>query len=429
MQGKFPLWFSSNYSTGVYIPASEIKSVRDWLDSVLASLSKGNRRMFRGLVAILAVAQERGLSYWEATDLAVPMMGSVPGDPELMTADFLRTTPGVEPAEKHPLPKCGYLDWKGGWEDTQILSSAGPDNTLVLDLGRWPPKHHRRKTEFLFCMDRDHAGRWLFISRTGAGKEVSPPRGRLLRDLRKDPEQVLPLEEKGTEIGIDDGYLIDGRMVLVPDLGKFKPGDLLHAWMQDGQTFRHAPGLPPHRVKKSSFGNEWFVNDIARLADGTEILIWDGQGYEWDGKKFHLTFPLGLTDAYDDCSAIPAGEDGFYYLHKRRLFEVHRGQKPVRHGPKWSNILAMQPGPEGGLLLREGGNDHADLGKLYFPEDKTFIHLELELLGDQDLYTLLCWSQGAKRIVACDHYTLYAVSVERVLAMPRFRARTGKAVE
>ena len=67
--------------------------------------------------------------------------------------------------------------------------------------------------------------------------------------------------------------------------------------------------------------------------------------------------------------------------------------------------MAALPGPAGGLLLREGGNPDGDIGKLYFPAEKTFIHIEPELLGDQDLYDFLCWSQGANRIIASDGRT------------------------
>src|SRR5262249_46135705 len=160
------------------------------------------------------------------------------------------------------------------------------------------------------------------------------------------------------------------------------------------------------------YSNAWIVRGVARLAGGSEVLVWDGEGYEWDGSRFQHTFPLELRDPYDDLSAVPAGEDGFFFIHKRKLYEVHRGKKKVRRGPRWSNVMALVPGPAGGLLLKEGGNPDADIGKLYFPAGKTFIHIEPELLGDQDLYDFLCFSQGAGRIVACDHHNLYAVPAE-----------------
>ncbi|HEY7155481.1 MAG TPA: hypothetical protein VH575_16075, partial [Gemmataceae bacterium] len=234
------------------------------------------------------------------------------------------------------------------------------------------------------------------------------------------------VEEKGTEVKVNDGFLVGGRVVLVPDTSGHKVGTIVTAWMQEGDRMRPAPGLPPHKVRKGQSGNEWIVRDIARLADGREVLVWDGEGYEWDGSRFQQTFPLGLTDPYDNLSAIPAGDDGFFFITERKLFEVHRGQQAVRHCPEWNNVMAALPGPAGGLLLKEGDNPDGDIGKLYFPTDGTFIHIEPELLGDQDLYDFLCWSQGANRIVVSDGYNLYAVPVETVLALPRHDAQTGK---
>jgi hypothetical protein len=230
-------------------------------------------------------------------------------------------------------------------------------------------------------------------------------------------------------VKVNDGFLVDGRVVLIPDPSPCKPETELTAWMQEGERVRPAPGLPPHRVRKGKIGNEWIVRGVARLAGGTEVLVWEGEGYEWDGSRFQQTFPLGLTDPYDDLSAVPAGEDGVFFISARKLFEVHRGEKPIRHGPKWTNVMAALPGPAGGLLLKEGDNPDGDIGKLYFPADKTFIHIEPELLGDQDLYNFLCWSQGANRIIASDGYNLYAVPVETILALPRYDARTGKEVK
>jgi hypothetical protein len=220
-------------------------------------------------------------------------------------------------------------------------------------------------------------------------------------------------------VKVNTGFLVGGRVVLIPDPSSCKPETGLTVWMQDGERMQPAPGLPPHRVRKSKFGNEWIVRDVARLADGREVLVWDGEGYEWDGSRFQRTFPLGLTNPYDNLSAIPVGEDGFFFISARKLFEVHRGEKPVRHGSSWDNVMALLPGPQGGLLLKEGGNPDGDIGKLYFPADQTFIHIEPELLGDQELYDFLCWSQGANRILASDHANLYAVPVETVLSLPR----------
>lgn len=428
LKGMFPEWFTGNFSTGVYIPAEKVSPVRQWLETQLQSLTKGERRAFRGLLTTLRTAEEKKLAFWEATDLTIPMTGAVAGDPALMTAEYLRNTPGgMAPAEKVELPV--KADWVARKCDLHILGHAGPDTTVILDLSQWPPRFYVRSQEFAWNADCGSDGRWLLVSRAGPGDFRNPVRGRVYTDLRQEPTLILRVEDKGAEVEINDGFLIGGRVVLIPDTSQCKPGTELTAWMQDGEQMYPAPGLPPHTAHKDRYSMAWIVRDIARLADGLELLIWDGEGYEWDGSQFQQTFPLGLTDPYNALSAIPSGEDGFFFITQRKLFEVHRGGSAVRHAPLWENIMAALPGPDGGLLLMEGNNPDGDIGKLYFPAEGTFMHIEPELLGDQDMYDFLCWSQGANRIIASDGANLYAVPVETILALPRSDARTGEKVK
>src|SRR5262249_45197388 len=53
LRGKFPMWFSGNYSTGVYVPAGRVAEVRAWLEGVLDPLKKGDRRSLRGQLAVV----------------------------------------------------------------------------------------------------------------------------------------------------------------------------------------------------------------------------------------------------------------------------------------------------------------------------------------------------------------------------------------
>jgi hypothetical protein len=427
LHGQFPNWFSGNFSTGVYVPAGKVHEVRAWVEEAVAKLDKGKRRRYRGLLAVLKTAEAKNLAYWEATDLALPMANAYPGDPELMTADFLRKVmEGEGAADKFALPMQNSFDRKAGLGNLHVLSHARPDGTIVVDLIAWPPVCHVRPQEFAWNVDVDAQGTWLFASRTGPGDHLNPVRGRVLADPRGLPSKVLQLPGG---LDIDHGYLVSGRVLLIPDPGNHPDavGTQVHPWLEDGGTMIPAPGLRPHTVKAGKFGNEWIVHDIARLADGTEVLLWDGDGYEWDGKTFRLTFPMGLTDPHDPLSSIPVDDEGFYFISGRKLLEVHRGRPPLHHAPEWKNVLRILPGPQNGLLLKEGDNPDGDLGKLYFPADGSFIHIEPDLLGNQELYDFLCWSDSAQRIIASDHYHLYAVAVDEVLELPRHGVKASTA--
>src|SRR5262245_16177365 len=88
LKGQFPNWITGNYCTGVFVGAPRVAKVRAWVEKAIAKLDKGRQRDFRGLVAVLKTAEAKGFAYWEATDLAIPMLNQVPGDPNLLTADF-----------------------------------------------------------------------------------------------------------------------------------------------------------------------------------------------------------------------------------------------------------------------------------------------------------------------------------------------------
>jgi hypothetical protein len=163
------------------------------------------------------------------------------------------------------------------------------------------------------------------------------------------------------------------------------------------------------------------------LPDGGEVVIWNGDGYELHGKQFEKTFSMEAKRPERQWTCAASGADGFFYLSSRQLFEVHRRSKTKAHVDGWQNIMYVRPGPAGGLLLKEGDNKDGDIGKLYFPTDGTFIHIEPRLFDDKN-YAFMFWSEKADRIiVACNKFL--AVRTAVVLSLPRYHVSTGKKVK
>ncbi len=423
LAGQFLRFFKWNYETGVFIPAKQVPKVRKWLEAQLQKIEKGYRRTYRSLLAMLRMAEERNLAFWEATDLALPKTEG------LFTAEFLENAPGVaDPHEQFQFPKSAGTKF-GGVEDLYALVDGHPDNVTVIDLSTWPPQCHVHEQAWCLGIDCDAQGNWLLVSAYGPQGSRGPIRGRVLKDPRHDPIFVLHIEQDGEEIPIEDGFLVDGRAVLIPRQGEV--GSLVSAWMQDGKKMVPAPGLPTHKVQKGGkLGPKSFVKGIARLAAGSEVLVWKGKGYEWDGSKFRRTFVFEALNTYDDFLSVPAGDDGLFYLAKRELMEIHRGGKSVHRGSKkWTNILGISPGPQGTLLLEGVHPTDGLLGVLYFLENETFIPIEPELLGDQEMYGLFAWIPTIDRIVASTEKSLYAVPTETVLSLPRYSVKTGRKVK
>ena len=157
------------------------------------------------------------------------------------------------------------------------------------------------------------------------------------------------------------------------------------------------------------------------------MIIWNGNGYELHRNRFQMTFPMDAKGKEEYWTSVPAGTDGFFYLSHRCLFEIHRNGLPTPHAAKWKNIMFIRRGPSGTILVQEGENKDGDVGKLYFPGEDTFIHIEPELFDDEE-YRFIYWSEPTDRFIVLREKWL-AVSTAVVLNLPRYRVSTGRKLK
>jgi len=447
LHGRFPTWFTENYSTGVFIPAERVPEVLAWVESKIATMKKGNRRHFKGLLGILRAAADQRLAYWEATDLAVPIAGAFAGDPDLMIAKHLGNEPGVKYrlAEEAPLSAnfrslgCEVID---GW---LVSSDYNPVQTNFWDLNTWPPSVMHTRHEYAPNVAHALDGRWLLFFLTDPAARPVRFRPHLFRHLDNEPEQLLPVIVNGIEMSVRAGGFVGDRILVFQEqypganVGKLLLDPLwweckswiplpgLRWWKRKG--WRPVPGLPHGTVTASASPHlaEDPVTGLVTLSDGSTVVIWDGNGYELRGTRFKKTFSMQAKSSCIEWTSMPAGADGFYYLSERKLFEVHRNANPIAHTSTWTNIMLISAGPAGGIVLKEGENDDGDLGKLYFPADGTFIHIEHELFDD-DSPPFIYWSKTTDRFVVCSE-KFRAVSTATVLSLQRYRVSDGKKVK
>ncbi|WP_232662759.1 hypothetical protein [Pseudonocardia sp. TRM90224] len=434
LRGRFPVAFNGNYSAGLFVPAAEVPGVLAWVEAQVASMSKGRQRDHRGMLAVLRAAVDRDLAYWEATDLAVPAAGEFPGDPALMWASYLGTDsmPATEVETAPMSPITSVLDDVVG-DDFRMSHSDGTPRVELWDLSVWPPRCVLARDEFWVAAARDRPrdgnGRWLAFSTTDtrARPRAFTP---ILVEGSDDPPTVLPAKgPDGADLDAHECYFLGGRPVVLHEVkthllrfGGMEVGDPLPGplWLGPSGEWEPIPGIEPAAVVKSILGDaESPQTGSVRLADGSDVLIWDGDGYELNpaGTGCTKTFAMGARRTYDWTSA-PAGDDGFFYRAGAGLYEMHRGGVPRRHVEAWTNVLGVRPGPANGLLLRFGNLDSGDVGALYFPGDGTFIPFPPEMFDDQDSYNFIYWNVRDDRIVA-GRYGYVAVRVADVLARPR----------
>jgi len=393
-----------------------------WVEKTVKKLAKGEQRQFKGLLGILRAAADKKLAYWEATDLAVPPAGQFPGDPRLMLANYLGNEPGSasDKVEAAPIPGhfdrygCAVLDnWLVGTYDPSHYEQTGPPETNFWDMSVWPPPLKYSLSEFVAYQAHAGDGRWLLISETDPKAAPRNFRPRLFTDLGKKCAGQFPVIIDGTEQYVNTrfGGFVEDRLLVLAHVPM---------WLE-GKHWTPAPGFP------NAASDIPAVKGIVDLNDGSDVVIWDGDGYELRGKRFVKTFSMAATGLRRHWTYAPAGADGFFYLSNRLLFEVHRGNQPTPHATRWTNIMYIRPGPAGSILLQEGDNKDGDVAKLYFPGDDTFIHIEPELFDDKE-YAFIAWSEKADRFVVAAEKFL-AVRTATVLALPRYRVSTGKKVK
>lgn len=424
LKRRFPTWFMENYSTGVFIPSEHVPRALAWAEKRIAKFNKGEQRQYKGLLGILRAAADQGYAYWEATDLAVPMAGRFPGDPSLMLAKYLGNEPAAPAATVEETPVTGHLrafdaERVGTW---LVSGDTDPFVTSFWDLSQWPPKLKYSLDEFAKCAAQARDGRWLLLSETEVDAKPRVFRPRLFKALNRACAGDIPVAPRSAELYFDGcGFVGERLVVFLRPHHSAKPGDLLQPplWLE-GDQWKPVPGLAAVKARRSPLGSgvENLQVGVVNLADGQDVLIWNGNGYELKGQRFRQTFTMESKWTYI-FTGVPAGKDGFFYLSANsQLFEVHRGAKPIAHAPQWKIITEIGPGPAGSVLVREGNNPDGDLGKLYFPADGTFIHLEPSLFDDND-HGSIYWSEQADRFIMPRNDRFLAIRTAAILALPR----------
>lgn len=412
LAGKFPRWFTGNYSTGVFIPAGRAPEVLAWVEGKVAAFTKGDRQRFKGLLRVLRAAVQKELAYWEATDVVIPMTNQSVGDSKLMTAGFLGNEQGTSGPQVEQAPIEGRFN-RFNWKliDHWLVSGdMKPFGTCFWDLSVWPPRLAHTLPAYVKSVARSRDGRWLLLSETDpAAKKPYVFRPRIFSDLGRPADEELP-QIDGSEIGFVGNIPIIFHTKLL-----LKPGEKqrLPHWFFDG-SWQPAPGLPDLSGKPKT--------GVVQLADGGNVVIWGEDGYEWNGERFERTFALFLKPSHDDWTWAPTGTDGsgFFYLSLRSLYATHRifrGRKVKPRVTGW-NIRSVGRGPSGSLLLRLGDNDDGDVAKLFFLAERTYIHIEPEMFDDGD-YEFIYWSETADRFIVARGGKFLSVPTSAVLSLPR----------
>lgn len=403
LDGDFPDWFTGNYCTGVFLQANVVPAALEFVEAKVAGFKKGDRRLFKGLLYILRTAVERGLAFWEATDLAIPIEGVYPGDPRLMTAAHLSNLPGQSNPLLERAPTESALSLGPFVSGAYLISSESrPFETTAWDLSAWPPRITLSIPHYSVSVATSRSKRWLLNSESDPEARPRNFRPHLFDPtLSAKPIELppLPVDASGAPLHIESCGFVDGRSLLIPEFDGDATSPPL--WLEDPH-WRVAPGFDGAastlglRAAEGDADGEGAMGFVD-LPEGS-LVIWQGDGYELNGEGFRLSFALGALTSHVDWTSVAQSPDRFFYLSNRRLFEARRGSEPERHLPELSNVMFVQPGPRGSLLLIEGDNDEGDTAKLYFPDAARLLSLAPEVFDDRE-YRFICWSEKADRFI------------------------------
>lgn len=192
-----------------------------------------------------------------------------------------------------------------------------------------------------------------------------------------EPLRVLPCPGGIKMVNV---WSIAGQVVAHERLidGAQPPGTH-RAYLLDSDRWREAPGLSP--VTKFSsrehFRHQVHGNGKVALGDGTNVLIWDGDGYEWTGTKFEKRWELGAGSAnLEGMITLPWGTESFFYLSSGKVMFARRGEKPVRVLPDVPFARFLSHGPNDSVFVSVVRDPKSHIVRQWFPHEGTYVPLK-----------------------------------------------------
>ena len=157
---------------------------------------------------------------------------------------------------------------------------------------------------------------------------------------------VYPTETTHRHRVLHPGTAADRPLLLEPDSNKFLPiGDLAAAEVAPFGKGSFPPFL--------SMGH-------ARTGEGTDVVLWQGRGFERRKGRFVAAFDLGSVPVGSSLPATPADGDGFFVVIGQEVREVRRDRKPIGRLPKLVTAQHLSPGPKGTVLIVLGRDTARD---------------------------------------------------------------------
>jgi hypothetical protein len=225
----------------------------------------------------------------------------------------------------------------------------------------------------------------------------------------------------GEVVTIGNEVIAFGRLIQ-----RHRPTEAKQAHRLKGGRFHPVPELPEVQTfDEGESGSQVTENGKVTLADGTEVLIWDGDGYELQRNRFVRTWELAAKDNFIDWTAVAWGE-GFFYLSGRKVMYARRGNEPVPVMSDAENVMFLSPGPEDSVIASHGKNRKALGARVWFPSDGSYIPVTRKDLGIAPHFNPdeLYWSAATNHLYS-KYGGLLTFPDSDLLALNRVRPRSS----
>jgi hypothetical protein len=333
---------------------------------------------------------------------------------------------GQFPNLRHwPLPNTAFAGRRRGrW----LSYSDTRRSTVFIDLDTWPPKLAILDTEFVSSFDVLPDGRLVvcsMLTRPESEYMVRIHSSGWPTEAVTEPPRITPTPIPGESCQV---YSI-GNLVIAFDslIERTDPEEVKRAYALKTSRFRPVAEIPKvQRFRPGNLAQQVYDNGKVTLADGTDLLIWDGNGYELKLGRLQRTCELAaqVTMGLGGWTAVPWGQDGFFFLSDGRVMYARRGTKPILAMPDADNVMSLSPGPENSVIVSHGKNRKALAARVWFPEVGSYIPITRKHLGIAPYFSAneLYWS-AATRHVYTKFGDLLTFSDSDLLAVKRVRPR------
>jgi hypothetical protein len=318
-------------------------------------------------------------------------------------------------------PRPYYFSFEGHRRGRWLMYGQTRRAVVFIDLAAWPPAPILITEEYAISFDVLPDGRLILCSHL-TGPEESGYRLRL--HAAGWPERGGPTLVTADTDFTGEALTFGDTVLAVPWIGKELPEDQRRPHLLQDRHLVPVEELPlATRFDESG----WYELKCGKvtLGSGVELLVWDGVGYERDGGRFRPAWDLALRSSHISWTAVPWGEEGFFYLSDRRVWYARRGQPPQPVLPEADNVMFLHPGPDDSVLLSHGRNKKHLEARLWFPLDGVYTPIERGALGVTgrglgagELY----WSE-ITRHVYFRYGSLRTVPEADVLSLKRVRSR------